>query len=101
MAMTDEQKLIADLNATFKNADARPLSSWWNKPDAVGAAVCGEAEFAPDEPIGPYIPCTDAPYDGYLHTGFARWAESRGWHVEVYEPGVLFLVPLSSVGCLI
>lgn len=92
-----EQELIEAVNAAFPGANACSLSVWARDRYGLGAVVCGEARMANGEVIGPYIPDCDPPYDGYLHTGFIAWAEEHGWHVEVYEPGTLFLMPLASI----
>ena len=89
---SDEIALIADINATFPRANARSLREWANDPAQLGAVISGEALIG-DEPIAPYICPDDEAYDGWTHGAFKEWVEARGWYVEVYEPGTLWIVP--------
>jgi hypothetical protein len=93
----DEAVLIADLNATFPRADAKSLRIWSGNTTNFGACICGEAEIEDGFEIGPYIAPDDEAYDGYIHKAFAAWVEARGWYVEVYEPGTLWVVPLPTI----
>lgn len=89
--------MIADLNATFPGAGARSLRQWSGKECHIGAVVSGEAEIESGYPIGPYIyDAENKAYDGHIHKGFEVWCEARGWYVEVYEPGTLWVIPLPS-----
>ena len=92
----DEAALIADLNATFPNARATSLRKWSGNPEQIGAVVNGEAEIEPGYAIGPYIPEDDESYNGSVHRGFEAWCKARGWYVETYEYGTLWVVPLPS-----
>ncbi|WP_338499912.1 hypothetical protein [Delftia tsuruhatensis] len=94
--LIDEAALIADLNAHFPGAKAQSLSSWSSNPTQIGAVVSGEAEIEPGYCIGPSIYLDDEAYDGYIHRGFEAWCEVRGWCVETYEFGTLWVVPLPS-----
>lgn len=92
----DEAALIAALNATFPGARAVSLRKWSANSEQIGAVVCGEAEIEPGYCIGPYIPLGGEAYNGSVHRGFEAWCEDRGWYVETYEYGTLWVVPLPS-----
>ena len=92
--LIDEAALIADLNAHFPGAKAQSLRSWSSNPTQMGAVVSGEAEIKPGYCIGPSIYLDDEAYDGYIHRGFEAWCVARGWYVEIYEHGTLWVVPL-------
>jgi len=93
-----EAALLADLAATFPGANPVSLRQWSGRPDHFGAVVCGEAEIEPGYAIGPYGPVDVEEYEGgALHLGFVAWAERRGWHVEVYDFGTLWLTPLADL----
>jgi hypothetical protein len=93
-----EAALLSDLASTFPAANPASLREWLGQPSRYGVVVSGEAEIEPDFPIGPYRAVDDDAYEGGLiHLAFVAWAELRGWHVEVYEPGTLWLVPLAEV----
>ncbi|MEH3087698.1 MAG: hypothetical protein PGN26_14455 [Xylophilus ampelinus] len=97
--LADETALIAELSAVFPGCRARPLREWTDGPVGIAIALSGEAAFEPGEPIGPYIsPGDDPAYDGWVHKGFSAWVAARGWYVEVYEPGLLWLLP-RTVSC--
>lgn len=91
----DEAAFIADLNATFPGCNARSLRQWSGNPAYIGAVVGGEADVIEGEPIAPYVFQDSAEYDGWVHGAFAAWVSLRGWYVEVYEPGTLWVVPIS------
>ncbi|OGA63054.1 MAG: hypothetical protein A2710_26510 [Burkholderiales bacterium RIFCSPHIGHO2_01_FULL_64_960] len=91
----DEAAFIADLNATFPGCSARSLRQWSGNPAYIGAVVGGEADVIDGEPIAPYVFQDSAEYDGWVHGAFAAWVSLRGWYVEVYEPGTLWVVPIS------
>lgn len=95
-SINDEAALIADLNATFPGARATSLRKWSGNPEQIGTVVCGEAEIEPGYCIGPYIPQNDEAYDSSVHRGFEAWCKARGWYVETYEFGTLWVVPLPS-----
>lgn len=92
----DEAALIADLNNTFPGARAVSLGKWSSNPEQTGAVVCGEAEIEPSYSIGLYWPIDDDAYNGSVHKGFEAWCEARGWYVETYDYGTLWVVPLPS-----
>ncbi|WP_288898759.1 hypothetical protein [uncultured Delftia sp.] len=94
--LIDEAALIADLNASFPGARAKSLRDWSGNSEQIGAVVCGEAEIEPGYCIGPYNPLDDEAYNGSVHRGFEAWCEVRGWCVETYEFGTLWVVPLPS-----
>lgn len=89
----DEAALIAELNAVFPRSDARSLREWRNRSTSIGAVVCGEAKIGGEE-IGPTVVADHETYNGWVHKAFEAWCEDRGWYVEVYEPGTLWVVPL-------
>lgn len=99
----DEQGLIAELRTAFPRTDPRSLRAWSNKPANIGAVVCGEAEIDGLE-IGPTInpnyDIDDTPYNGWVLKAFEAWCTARGWYVEVYDPGTLWVVPIWTGGAL-
>lgn len=93
----DEAALIADLNATFPDARATSLRTWAGNPKQTGAVVCGEALMPDGSCVGLYAHNSeDEAYDGLTHKGFEAWCKERGWYVELYDAGVLWVVPLPS-----
>lgn len=93
----DEARLISDLNATFPGVDATSLRQWSGHSDCLGAVVSGEARMPDGLEIGPYIAPEIDEYDGYIHQGFEAWLNARGWYVELYEPGTLWVVPIPEI----
>lgn len=97
--INDEDALIAELRQAFPRTDPVSLRRWSNQPNNIGACVCGEAEIDGLD-IGPYIHPNyepeDTPYNGWVLKAFEAWCEARGWYVEVYEPGTLWVVPLPA-----
>ncbi len=93
---SDEIALIAELQATFPGSRPVSLRTWQGHTDSIGVVVCGEAEVAPGQPIGPYRYVDMPEYNGLIHTGFEAWLEARGWYAEVYEYGTLWILPLPS-----
>ena len=96
--LSNEAVLIADLNATFHGCGATSLRQWSGNPLQIGAVVGGESGVVEGEPIAPYIYPESTAYDGWVHGAFSEWVRQRGWYVEVYEPGTLWVVPIPTEG---
>ena len=94
--LPSEEQLLADLLRDFPNMFVRPLREYGAKGSTYGAWVGGESDCVmPDGlPVFIDIPCCDETYDGYVHVGFDKWLEDRGWYYEMESFGAYSIAPI-------
>ncbi len=98
-----ESELMVDIAATFPHMWMRPMREYGaTSPgyDGIGVQI-GEGVLADGEEIVSTLACNDPDvYDGHVHLAFIEWVKSRGWRVEEYDPGVVFVMPLEAEGAV-
>jgi hypothetical protein len=93
MTAADEAKLISDLRATFPGLRVAPIAGQFDSYSKIGARARGEADMPDGLLIFTTLTNDADEYDGYVHEGFRAWLESRGWYYEVYDLGILDILP--------
>lgn len=90
----DEDRLIAELLATFPGLCARPLSDFGAPGWERGVWTGGDAVMPDGLPIFGSLAINDSDYyNGTVHHAFEAWLQDRGWYIENYDGATHFIVP--------
>lgn len=95
--LPNEAELINDLKVLCPELHVRPVSEFGKDyKDWIGVWTGGEGNM-PDglQIFNDLIHTTDEGYNGGVHDGFIAWLESRGWYIENYDGGTMFIIPIA------